>query len=33
MNPQRNVDKPAVIQELVYANGTLRFVYKTTVNP
>jgi branched-chain amino acid transport system substrate-binding protein len=33
MNPQRNVDKPAVIQELVYANGTLRFVYKATVNP
>jgi branched-chain amino acid transport system substrate-binding protein len=33
MNPQRNVDKPAVIQELVYANGELRFVYKATVNP
>jgi branched-chain amino acid transport system substrate-binding protein len=33
MNPMRNVDKPAVIQEVTYANGEVKFVYKTTVNP
>jgi branched-chain amino acid transport system substrate-binding protein len=33
MNPQRNVDKPAVIQEVTYANGELKLVYKTTINP
>jgi branched-chain amino acid transport system substrate-binding protein len=33
MNPKRNVDKPAVIQQIVYENGELRFVYKTTVHP
>ncbi|MEO8069850.1 MAG: ABC transporter substrate-binding protein, partial [Acidobacteriota bacterium] len=33
MNPQRNVDKPAVIQEVTFANGEVKFVYKTTVNP
>jgi branched-chain amino acid transport system substrate-binding protein len=33
MNPQRNVDKPAVIQEVTYANGEVKFVYKTTINP
>jgi branched-chain amino acid transport system substrate-binding protein len=33
MNPERNVDKPAVVQEVTYANGQVKFVYKTTVNP
>jgi len=33
MNAQRNVDKPAVIQEVTYANGEVKFVYKTTINP
>jgi branched-chain amino acid transport system substrate-binding protein len=33
MNAQRNVDKPAVVQEVTYANGEVKFVYKTTVNP
>ena len=33
MNPQRNVDKPAVVQEVTYANGEVKFVYKTTINP
>jgi branched-chain amino acid transport system substrate-binding protein len=33
MNAQRNVDKPAVIQELVFENGDVRFVYKTTIEP
>ena len=33
MNAQRNVDKPAVVQEVTYANGQVKFVYKTTVSP
>ena len=33
MNAQRNVDKPAVIQEVTYTNGDVTFVYKATVNP
>jgi branched-chain amino acid transport system substrate-binding protein len=33
MNAQRNVDKPAVIQEVTYANGQMRFVYRTTISP
>jgi branched-chain amino acid transport system substrate-binding protein len=33
MNPQRNVDKPAVIQEVTYANGQMKFVYRTTISP
>jgi branched-chain amino acid transport system substrate-binding protein len=33
MNPERNVDKPAVIQEVTYANGQIKFVYKATVAP
>ncbi|MGE0703374.1 MAG: ABC transporter substrate-binding protein [Vicinamibacterales bacterium] len=33
MNAQRNVDKPAVILELAYAEGQLKFVYRSTVNP
>jgi branched-chain amino acid transport system substrate-binding protein len=33
MNDKRNVDKPAVIQELVFADGDVKYVYKTTINP
>jgi branched-chain amino acid transport system substrate-binding protein len=33
INAQRNVDKPAVIQEVIFANGEVKFVYKTTINP
>src|SRR5205807_590505 len=33
INEQRNVDKPAVIQEVTYGNGDVKFVYKTTINP
>jgi branched-chain amino acid transport system substrate-binding protein len=33
MNAKRNVDKPAVIQQVTYANGEVKFVYRTTVNP
>jgi branched-chain amino acid transport system substrate-binding protein len=33
MNEQRNVEKPAVIQEVTYADGEVRFVYRTTINP
>ena len=33
MNAKRNVDKPAVIQELTYVNGDVKFVYKTTISP
>ena len=33
MNAERNVDKPAVVQEVTYANGQVKFVYKTTVSP
>ncbi|MEO7190240.1 MAG: ABC transporter substrate-binding protein [Vicinamibacterales bacterium] len=33
MNGQRNVDKPAVIEEVTFANGEVKFVYRTTVNP
>ena len=33
MNAKRNVDKPAVIQEVTYANGEAKFVYKTTIAP
>ena len=33
MNAQRNVDKPAVVQEVTFVNGEVKFVYKTTVNP
>jgi branched-chain amino acid transport system substrate-binding protein len=33
MNAKRNVDKPAVIQEVTYANGEVKFVYKATVSP
>ena len=33
MNAKRNVDKPAVIQEVTYQNGDVKFVYKTTIAP
>ena len=33
MNANRNVDKPAVIQELQFADGDVRYVYRTTINP
>ena len=33
MNAQRNVDKPAVVQEVTYADGKVKYIYKTTVNP
>ena len=33
MNSRRNVDKPAVVQEVTYAAGKVTFVYKTTINP
>jgi branched-chain amino acid transport system substrate-binding protein len=33
MNAQRNVDKPAVIQEVTYTGGDVKFIYKTMVNP
>ncbi|MSO56016.1 MAG: ABC transporter substrate-binding protein [Acidobacteria bacterium] len=33
MNEKRNVDKPAVIQEVTFVNGVVKFVYKTTVAP
>jgi branched-chain amino acid transport system substrate-binding protein len=33
MNAKRNVDKPAVVQEVSYANGKVTFIYKTTINP
>jgi len=33
MNAKRNVEKPAVIQEVTFANGDVKFVYKTTIAP
>lgn len=33
INAKRDVDKPAVIQEVTFANGDVKFVYKTTINP
>jgi branched-chain amino acid transport system substrate-binding protein len=33
MNAQRNMDKPAVIQEVTFSDGEVKFVYKTTINP
>lgn len=33
MNAKRNVDKPAVIQEVTYANGDVKFVYRATILP
>ena len=33
MNPDRNVVKPAVIEELQFVNGDVKYAYKTTINP
>jgi branched-chain amino acid transport system substrate-binding protein len=33
MNAQRNVDKPAVIQELKFVDGDVKYIYRTTINP
>jgi branched-chain amino acid transport system substrate-binding protein len=33
INARRDVDKPAVIQEVTFANGEVKFVYKATINP
>jgi branched-chain amino acid transport system substrate-binding protein len=33
MNAQRNVDKPAVVQELSYVDGKVKYNYKATINP
>lgn len=33
MNAKRDVDKPAVVNEVTFVNGEVRFVYKATVNP
>lgn len=33
MNEKRNVDKPAVIQQVTFVNGEVKFVYKATINP
>ncbi len=33
VNDKRNVDKPAVIQEVTFKDGEVKFVYKTTINP
>lgn len=33
MNAKRNVDKPAVIEEVTFKDGEVKFVYRTTINP
>jgi branched-chain amino acid transport system substrate-binding protein len=33
MNANRDVDKPAVIEELQFVNGEVKYVYKTTISP
>lgn len=33
MDANRNVSKPAVIQEVTWENGAVRFVYRTTIDP
>lgn len=33
MNASRDVVKPAVIEEIQFVNGDVRYVYKTTINP
>jgi branched-chain amino acid transport system substrate-binding protein len=33
MNASRNVDKPAVVEELQFVNGDVKYVYRTTINP
>jgi len=33
MNAKRNVDKPAVVQEISFVDGKVKYIYKATVNP
>src|SRR5688572_24803912 len=33
MNPSRDVVKPAVIEEIQFVNGDVKYVYRTTINP
>jgi branched-chain amino acid transport system substrate-binding protein len=33
MNASRNVDKPAVVEELQFVDGDVKYVYRTTINP
>jgi branched-chain amino acid transport system substrate-binding protein len=33
MNDKRNVDKPAVIEEVTFKNGEAKFIYRTTITP
>lgn len=33
MNEKRNVDKPAVIEEVTFVDGDVKFVYKATIAP
>ena len=33
MNADRNVIKPAVIEEIQFVNGDVKYAYKTTINP
>lgn len=33
VNEKRNVDKPAVIQEVTFKDGEAKFVYRATINP
>jgi len=33
INAKRNMEKPAVIQEVTFKDGKVKFVYKTTINP
>ena len=33
VNAKRNMDKPAVIQEVTFKDGDVKFVYKATINP
>ena len=33
MNPKRDVDKPAVISEVQFVNGDVRYSFRTTINP
>ena len=33
MNPSRDVVKPAVIEELQFVDGNVKYVYRTTINP
>jgi branched-chain amino acid transport system substrate-binding protein len=33
MDAKRNVVKPAVVQEVTYANGAVKYVFRATVNP